>query len=106
MRWALLLAIAATGCRKDVQPDPPRYEPARVIEVPVPHYVRVPDDLTARCLIAADGTITSDPKVGRPWERNVLPSKAIRAARERAACLEFYESNDDATRKIEGEPVP
>lgn len=104
--WCCAAVLVLTsGCRKDVKAAGP-HPPARVIEVPVPYYVPVPTDLTARCLIAADGTVTGDPKIGRPWQRDILPSQSIRGARERAACLDFYENNDDATKAIEGQPVP
>jgi hypothetical protein len=101
----LLILVVLTGCGHKAVKDAP-YVPAKLIEVPVPTYVPIPPPLTARCLIAADGTVTSDPKVGRPLARGVPPSQAIRAARERMACVDFYEANDDATEAVQGQPAP
>ncbi len=89
MRGFVLAAAAAlAACQSAPKSAAPR--PAAIVQVPVPTYVPVPEKLTARCA----------------WERDVPPSKSIKAARERAACLEQYEANDDATRAIQGQPVP
>lgn len=84
---ALLLAACGRN-RPEMRPDPP---PAPVIvEVPVAHYVPVPDDLLARC----------------SW-RKTAPLEVMPAvARERKRCLELYEADREAIRKIRGKPAP
>ena len=90
MRLLLTVTFVLTlsACQRDrdeVRPDPP----PEIIEVPVPHYVPVPDELTAKC----------------SWIRNAPLQDILPVARGRRHCLEVYEANIDAIRRIQGGAV-
>lgn len=82
-----LFLIACSAKEKKVQPPPPLPE---IIEVPVPYYVKVPEELTAFC----------------KWVESDLPSKVFLVSEGRKACLQKYENQFRAIRKIQGTPVP
>ena len=92
MRLLILLLLTLAGCAKDkaVRPDAPRAPAPVVVEVQVPTYVPIADELLARCAW----------RVTAPLEE--IPS----AARERKKCLQFYEANLDAIGTVRGKPVP
>lgn len=91
MRPILLLVLfpLLTACygKGTVRQPPPAPE---VIRVPVPTYVPIDAELTARC----------------QWRKSapleVMPS----VARERKKCLQFYEANLGAIERVQGKPVP
>lgn len=86
----LLTALAAlllAACAKDNVRPPPA---PRVVEVPVPTYVPVPDSLLAQC----------------HWRRTAPLEVMPAVASERKRCLELYEADREAIRKITGKPVP
>lgn len=89
--WAaLLLSAVVTACtRQGTRPDAPA-EPPTVVEVPVPTYVPIEPALTQRCEWTGDAPLEIMPKV----------------ARGRRKCLEQYEGQFDAIRKVQGRPVP
>lgn len=87
---ALLLSALVTACtRQGVKPDAPA-DPPTVVEVPVPTYVPIEEELTARC-----EWVDSAPL-------EVMPS----VTRGRKKCLQQYEGQFDAIRKVQGRPVP
>lgn len=77
------------GCGRDVKPDPHIPPPPEIVEVPVPHYVPVPGELTAKC----------------NWIRNAPLQDILPVTRGRRHCLEVYEANIDAIRRIQGGAV-
>ncbi len=80
-----LLLAACT--RQLIQPETP--VPA-IVEVPVPTYVPIDPELTARC----------------EW-RETAPLEVIPSvARERKKCLQQYEGQFDAIKRVQGKPVP
>lgn len=83
---ALTLLLAA--CARDaVRPaDPPL---PLLVEVPVPHYVPIPDFLLRPCT----------------WRRTAPLEVLPAVARERRSCLEQYEADREAIRKVRGGPV-
>lgn len=85
----LTLALALAACATaDKVVTPPVAGP--LLTYPVPYYVGIPAEKTARC----------------PWKRDVKPSEGLAAARERARCLERYEAQLGEIEAVEGEPVP
>lgn len=90
MAYLVLLVLVLSGCRgarDEVKPNTDR--PPLIVEVPVPHYVQIPDTLLRDCL----------------WRRSA-PLEAMPAvARERRKCLEVYEADREAIRKVRGGPV-
>lgn len=86
--WIPSLFLVACG-RQAVKPDSPALVPA-ILEVPVPTFVPIDAELTARC----------EWRESAPLE--VIPS----VARERKKCLQFYETNMDAIKRVQGRPVP
>lgn len=86
--WIPSLFLVACG-RQAIKPDSPALVPA-IVEVPVPTFVPIDPDLTAKC----------EWRETAPME--VMPS----VARERKKCLQFYESNLDAIQRVQGKPVP
>ena len=94
MRRLLLtvtLTMALAACARDrevVRPMPP---PApTVVEVPVPTYVGIPDALLTRCT----------------WRKSAPLEVMPAVASERKRCLEQYEADREAIRKVRGKPVP
>lgn len=94
MRLLLLtitLTMAMAACSRDrevVRPMPP---PApTVVEVPVPTYVGIPDSLLTPCT----------------WRKSAPLEVMPAVARERRRCLELYEADREAIRKVRGKPVP
>lgn len=88
MIYAVFL-IAIVGCGRDVRPDPIPPAP-EIIEVPVPYYVPVGDELLAPC----------------QWIKSAPQEVIHSVARGRRKCLEVYEANIEGIRKIRGQPVP
>lgn len=87
---ALLLSALVTACtRQATKPDAPA-DPPTVVEVPVPTYVPIDDELTARCDWVSEAPL------------EIMPS----VARGRKKCLQQYEGQFDAIRKVQGGPVP
>lgn len=86
--WPLPIILAACG-RQFTKPDIPT-TPDSVVEVPVQVFVPISSELTARC----------DWRESAPLE--VMPS----VARERKKCLQQYEGQFDAIRRVQGRPVP
>jgi len=87
---ALLLSALVTACtRQATKPDSPA-DPPTVVEVPVATYVPINEELTARC-----EWIDSAPL-------EVMPS----VARGRKKCLQQYEGQLDAIKRVQGRPVP
>lgn len=83
------ILILIVGCGRDVRPDPIPPAP-EIVEVVVPHYVPVKDELLAPC----------------HWIRNAPQEVIHSVARGRRKCLEVYEANIEGIRKIRGQPVP
>ena len=81
-----LFLIACAAKEEVVQPAPL----PEIIEVPVPYYVKVPEELTAFC----------------KWVESDLPSKVFLVSEGRKACLQKYENQFRAIRQIQGTPVP
>lgn len=92
MRIALILVLSLilTACGREREDVRQPYTPAQIIEVPVAYYVKIPAAKLAKC----------------QWRRNLLPSQAIDASKERAKCLLTYESQFEEIDAIEGKPVP
>lgn len=86
--WIPSLFLVACS-RQAVKPDSPAPVPA-IVEVPVPTFVPISDELTARC----------EWRESAPLE--VIPS----VARERKKCLQQYEGQFDAIKRVQGRPVP
>lgn len=86
---ALLLSALVTACtRQATKPDAP--QPPTVVEVPVATYVPIDEELTARCEWVAEAPLEVMPKV----------------ARGRKKCLQQYEGQLDAIKRVQGRPVP
>lgn len=83
--FACLALLALSACAS----VPPAGAP-QIIRVPVRVFVPVPEERTAFC----------------PWERDSPPSEVFARAAERRLCLERYEGQFRAIRKIQGGPVP
>lgn len=86
--WIPSLFLVACG-RQAIKPDTPAAVPA-IVEVPVPTFVPISAELTARC----------DWRETAPLE--IIPS----VARERKKCLQQYEGQFDAIKRVQGRPVP
>jgi hypothetical protein len=86
--WIPSLFLVACS-RQAVKPDSPAPVPA-IVEVPVPTFVPISDELTARC-----EWVDSAPL-------QVIPS----VARGRKKCLQQYEGQLDAIKRVQGRPVP
>ena len=86
----LLLLLLMSACKSAEVKDPMSNCPAAIIEKPVRMYVPIPAELRKRCR----------------WERDVLPSQSLAAARRRGECLEHYERNLDGIDQVQGKPVP
>ena len=86
--WLPSILLAACG-RQIIKPDIPT-TPAGIVEVPVQVFVPIDPDLTAKC----------EWRESAPLE--VMPS----VARERKKCLQQYEGQLDAIRRVQGRPVP
>ena len=82
------LLLVACG-RQAIKPDIPT-TPAGVVEVPVQVFVPIAPELTAKCEWVESAPL------------EVMPS----VSRERKKCLQFYEANIDAIKRIQGKPVP
>lgn len=83
-----VLFMVLVGCaRDDVRPIPP--PPPVIVEVPVQVYVPIPDALLRPCA----------------WRRSAPLEVIPQVARERRRCLEQYEADRDAIRKVRGRPV-
>ena len=76
----LLLAACKTAPKSQPVPVP------EVVQVPVETYVPIPDELLAPC----------------QWRKSAPPSQVFEVARERKACLERYEADREAIRRIRG----
>lgn len=85
---ALILAACARD-RQVVRPPAPPPAPV-LIEVPVPTYVGIPDALLTRC----------------SWRKSAPLEVMPAVASERKRCLEIYEADREAIRKVRGKPVP
>ena len=85
-----ILPLILAGCGRDnLKPDDVPPAP-QLVEVPVPTFVPIDPELTARC----------------QW-RDTAPLQEMPAvASERKKCLRFYEANLGAISKIQGKPVP
>ena len=91
MKSMIYVAILITivGCGRDVRPDLPPPAP-EIVEVVVPHYVPIPDSLLSPCR----------------WRRSAPLEVIPQVARERRKCLEQYEADREAIRRVRGGPVP
>lgn len=86
--WIPSLFLVACS-RQAIKPDSPAAVPA-IVEVPVPTFVPIDAELTARC-----EWVDSAPL-------QVIPS----VARGRKKCLQQYEGQLDAIKRVQGRPVP
>jgi hypothetical protein len=91
MRTTLIAAVAAallSACGSAPMKRPPP-APA-LVEVVVKVFVPIDPELTRPCVWRPSAPLEEIPSV----------------ARERKKCLQFYEANLDAIRRVQGGPVP
>ena len=85
MRILTIAAVMLLAACKTV-PESTRVPPPQIVEVPVETFVPIPDTLLAPC----------------QWRKSAPPSQVFEVARERKACLERYEADREAIRRIRG----